>query len=328
MKIRVGVVGCGAHAQTVHIPIFSQSNQFDLIAICDSDHRKLELVGEKYGIKKRYDDFQKLIGDDEIDAVVIVTPDYLHQPMAMAALEYKKHVLSEKPMARNLKEAKELARFAKKCQTVFALGLNERFRPEVQEIKRLIENGDLGRLNYLKAGWLNNWQDWQMSDWHRSRVAAGAFSSLGVHLLELTLWFLDEDPVSISGWVHKREDNIEDIAIAQLRFPEGLVNIEVGWSLLMEKDFLYCNIFASRGAVLLNPFKIHRIVRGKMVDATPKLKIRDSYLSSFRIQANFFANAINKKGEFPFCWSDGLKIAAITDAFYSSVATGREVDLS
>lgn len=328
MSIRVGVVGCGAHAQTVHIPVLSQSNHFELIAICDSDNRKLELIGEKFEIKKRYSDFQELIRDDDVDAVVIVTPDYLHHVMSMAALKYEKHVLCEKPMAEGLKEAEDLARVAKKSNRVYALGLNERFRPEVQEIKRLIDNGELGHLNYIKAGWLNNWHDWQMSDWHRARVAAGAFSSLGVHLLDIILWFMNGDPIKISGWIHRRDEGIEDIAVAQIRFPESFVNIEVGWSLLMEKDFLYCNVFAGRGAVLLNPFRINRIIRGKMVDATPRLKNRDSYMASFRIQANFFANAIREKGEFPFNWSDGLGIAAITDAFYRSAGTGREVDFT
>lgn len=328
MNIKIGIVGCGAHAQTVHIPVFSESNHFELNAICDNDPRRLELVGEKYNIKKRHTDFHDLIKDEEIEAVVVVTPNYLHHAMAMAALEYGKHVLCEKPMAQNLEQAEDLARVAKKSKGIYALGLNERFRPEVQEIKRLIDNGDLGPLNYIKTGWLNNWQDWQMSDWHRARIAAGAFASLGVHLLDVVLWFLAEDPILISGWIHKRADGIEDIAVAHIRYTEAMASIEVGWSLLMEKDFLYCNIFATRGAALLNPFRINRIVRGKMIDTTPPLKVKESYLSSFRIQANFFANAIRDKGDFPFSWADGLKITTITDAFYKSVDTGREIVLS
>jgi len=96
----------------------------------------------------------------------------------------------------------------------------------------------------------------------------------------------------------------------------------------MERDFVYCNIFGTKGAALLNPFRVHRIVRGKMIDATPPLRLRDSYLASFRIQLSFFGNAIMGKGRFPFSWADGIKIANIIDAFYRSATSGKEVGLS
>ncbi|RKX71660.1 hypothetical protein DRP53_00820 [candidate division WOR-3 bacterium] len=328
MGIPIGVVGCGAHAQTVHIPILSQSDQFDLIGICDCDEKKLELVGEKYQIRRRYLEFQELLNDNEIEAVVIVTPESLHHVMVISALRCGKHVLCEKPMAEKRADAEAVAEAVRASDRIFALGLNERFRPEVQAIKQLIEKGELGKIAYLKAGWLNNWQDWSLDDWHRARVASGAFTSLGVHLLDIILWFIEIEPDGILGWVHRRADGIEDIAVAQIRFGRCLVSIEVGWSLLMERDFVYCNIFADRGAALLNPFRINRIVRGKMIDVTPSLPVRDSYLTSFRLQATFFANAIRSQKPFPFGWEDGLKIAKLIDGFYRSVATGEEVALN
>ncbi|MCK4575627.1 Gfo/Idh/MocA family oxidoreductase, partial [candidate division WOR-3 bacterium] len=152
-KIRVGIIGTGAVTQMGHIPAFKSISKAELIALCDNDEGKLKLLSKKHRIAKAYRDYEKLIDDKEIDAVVIATPNYLHLPMIEAACSAKKHILCEKPLARTAEEAKKICDVVNKAKIKFMLGLNNRFRPDVQILKKFID-GELGKIFYAKTGWL------------------------------------------------------------------------------------------------------------------------------------------------------------------------------
>src|SRR5262249_58141297 len=98
---------------------------------------------QRPGPTTRLDD---LLPDDEIDAIDICTPNFLHAPMASAALEAGKHVLSERPLARSAEEAAAMAKTAKKADRVLMCAAQHRFRPDAQLLKKFVEKGDLGEI--------------------------------------------------------------------------------------------------------------------------------------------------------------------------------------
>ncbi|UCF70072.1 MAG: Gfo/Idh/MocA family oxidoreductase [candidate division WOR-3 bacterium] len=322
--LNIGVVGCGAHAQIAHLPFITKHSECRLSAICDSDPRKIDHLGSKYGITKRYLDFQEIVQDPEIDALVIATPNYLHVPMSVAALKYGKHVLCETPMALNLREAREMVRIAKRAESKFVLAMNNRLRPDVQILKKFIRESELGEIYYAKAGWLIGTREWILSPVRLESLSTGggAFLSLGVHLLDIALYLLsNKRPKNIFSSVHRKEAeaDVEDTAMCIINFKDGaLLTIEVGWSLLFEKDFLYCNVFGNRGAALLNPLKIQKELHGELFNVTPTIAQKNIYRTSYESQIDTFVACLTRKAEAPICSEDGLLIAEVTEAFYTS----------
>lgn len=323
-KVSVGVVGCGAHAQIAHLPFISRNAGCRLAAICDTDPRKIDHLGSKYGIAKRYQDFQEIVEDEEIDALVIATPNYLHAPMSVAALNYGKHVLCETPMALNQREAREMVRRSEKAKVKFVLAMNNRLRPDVQVLKNFIKENELGKIYYAKAGWLIGSHEWILSPGRMENLSlgGGAFLSLGVHLLDIALYLLpNRKPSTIFASVHRKEPetDVEDTAMCIINFTDGtLLTIEVGWSLLFEKDFLYCNVFGNRGAALLNPLKIQKELHGELFNVTPTIAHKKVYRTSYELQTQTFLDCISSDVQPPICCNDGLAIAEITDAFSAS----------
>jgi predicted dehydrogenase len=323
-QISIGVVGCGTHAQIAHLPFFSRNSRCRLTAICDTDLRKIDYLGSKYNIPRRYQDFQEIVEDGEIDALVIAAPNYLHVPMSVTALKYGKHVLCETPMAVNLREAREISRVAKKAKTKFVLAMNNRVRPDVQVLKKFIRENELGTIYYAKSGWLIGTREWILSPGRLESLSrsGGAFLNLGVHLLDIALYLLANKVVkSVFASLHKKEveADVEDTAMCIINFSDGtLLTIEVGWSLLFEKDFLYCNVFGNKGAALLNPLKIQKELHGELYNVTPTMAHRNIYRTSYQLQNHMFFECLAGKTQPPICNNDGLMIAEITEAFYAS----------
>jgi len=320
----IGVVGCGAHAQIAHLPYFKKNTQCNLLAICDTDPRKIDHLGAKYNIPNRYLDFQEMVEDPEIDALVIATPSYLHAPMAITALKYGKSVLCETPMAISLREAREMVRVAKRTKQKLMLAMNNRLRPDVQILKKFIREGELGGIYYAKAGWLIGTREWILSPQRLENLSSGggAFLSLGVHLLDIALYLLaNKKAKTIFATMHKKEAHaeVEDTAMCTVNFTDGTtLTIEVGWSLLFEKDFSYLNVFGNKGAALLNPLKIQKELHNELFNVTPTIADRKIYRTSYELQAQTYLACLAQKAQPPITSQDGLAIAAISDAFYES----------
>ena len=122
--------------------------------MCDDDVEKARMVAQHFGIGRAVADYETLLRNEELDAVIIATPNHLHAPMAQAALGYGKHVLCEKPPARNAAEASQIADAAKRSGKVLMYAMNNRFRGDVQVLRGYLERQELGKIFYAKTSWL------------------------------------------------------------------------------------------------------------------------------------------------------------------------------
>jgi len=332
-KVRVGIIGAGSIAQMAHIPSFNKAKNCELVALADRDERKLKHLGDRYGIPLLFTDYQRLIRSN-LDAVVICTPTYLHVPMALEALEYGKHVFSEKPLALSAPSAEELVSAVARSDRLLMVGLNYRFRPDAQVLKRLIDENELGSIYYMKAGWLQRMTHSVMDSWKykRKRAGGGALLNLAVHMIELILWFAErKEVVAVDSLVYKKmeEEEVEDSAFVLLKFDDdSSATVEVSWTLVHEKDLTYLNVFGTEGAALLYPLRIHKLMLGNPVNVTPRLRsVGNPFKVSYDLQASHFIECI-RRGSRPFTGvEDGLRIARIIDAAYESSKQKREVRL-
>src|SRR5438477_4325272 len=97
--VRIGMVGAGAIAQLAHLPVLAKMRGAQLVAICDNDRPKARALADRFNIPDAFTDIEDLLEIDELDAVVIATPNHLHEPHVLSALAAKRHVLCERPLA-------------------------------------------------------------------------------------------------------------------------------------------------------------------------------------------------------------------------------------
>jgi len=141
--IRVGVIGTGFGA-AVHIPALKYLPDIELAAVCSRRAERARAVADQHAIPTFVTDFRELVRDPQIDAVVIATPPFLHHQMAVAALEAGKHVLCEKPMARNLAETRDMVKMAHDAGVAAMVNHEFRFLPARARVKELIDEGYIG----------------------------------------------------------------------------------------------------------------------------------------------------------------------------------------
>ena len=143
-KVKIAVVGAGNVAQIAHLPSYRNHARAEVVALVETDPVKARRVADQFGIDKVYDDFTRMLKKEDLNAVDICTPNYLHAPMAITALRSGRHVLCEKPIARNAKEAKRMVDTAKKQRKILMVAMNNRFREDVKVLHRLIRAKELG----------------------------------------------------------------------------------------------------------------------------------------------------------------------------------------
>ncbi|HET7225136.1 MAG TPA: Gfo/Idh/MocA family oxidoreductase [Candidatus Eisenbacteria bacterium] len=332
--LRIGLVGVGAAAQINHIPALKHTEDVEIVALCDRDPEKTARVAQKFGVPKVYGRFEELLSDDDVDAVDICTPNFLHSPMAIAAVEAGKDVLCERPLARSADEAAAMVRAAKKADRVLMCAVQHRFRPDAQLLRKFVDKGDLGEIFFAKAGWLRQRTEWDSDEWRRQKreSGGGVVLDLGFQMLDQALWILGGPKVeSVTASLHRsRKGEVEDSATAFLRLGSGAtLTLELTWGLLMEKDFAYLNLFGSGGAALLNPLRVHKGMHGNLVNVTPAMETaRHQYKHSMEAQVAHFAESL-RRGQKPMGSADEiLPVMELMDAVYRSADQGREVRLA
>ena len=147
-RIRIGVVGCGLIAQMMHLPhIMELDELYELVALCDVSPGTLAVVGDRYGVTSRHTDWRTLIRAP-LDAVLIATAGS-HAPIALAALEAGKHVLTEKPMCYTLREADALVEAVRRAGTIFMVAYMKRYDPGYRYAQSVVP-AMLGDLRYVQ----------------------------------------------------------------------------------------------------------------------------------------------------------------------------------
>ena len=127
---RLGLIGVGAIAQVNHLPAIARLKEVELVAVCDDDAEKSRALAQRYKVPHAFSDYERLLRLKDLDAVIIATPNHLHAPMTLAALDYGKHVLCEKPPARTAAETEMMAEAAKRSGKTLMYAMNKRFQAE------------------------------------------------------------------------------------------------------------------------------------------------------------------------------------------------------
>ncbi|MDX6489855.1 MAG: hypothetical protein QOD43_100 [Gaiellaceae bacterium] len=194
----------------------------DLRWLCDLDPELREHFAERYPNARVTGDFDELLSDPELEAVVIATPAPTHYELAKRALEAGKHVLVEKPPALNAADAEDLLATAEATGLVLMPGHLLLYHPAVRAVKELIDAGELGEVFCVYSNRQNL---------GKIRTDENALWSLGVHDLSVILHLLEEEPTE--AWAHGNAfltPGVEDVVFCYLRFPSGkIAHMHLSW---------------------------------------------------------------------------------------------------
>ncbi|MBD5780680.1 Gfo/Idh/MocA family oxidoreductase [Pelagicoccus sp. NFK12] len=192
--VKLAVIGTGgmAHHQ---VESFSKIENCKVVAACDVDEKRVSDFAKKFGIDATYTDVDRLLAEVECDAVTIVVPDAYHHPLTLKAIEAGKHVLCEKPLALNAKDALEMSEAAKAAGVINMVNFSYRNSSAIQMASKLARSGELGTIRHVHAYYLQSWlaQDewnfWETSPqwlWRLSTKAGsmGVLGDIGVHILD------------------------------------------------------------------------------------------------------------------------------------------------
>lgn len=195
-KLRVGVIGCGEISGLTTWG-FRIDERCDLYAVADPNAGRAEQRAAEWKAKKTYSDYRKLLDDKAVDVALIITPDDLHKPMVLEALDAGKHVSVQKPMGRNAAECKEMIEAARHARGKFQLFECYPFYPPVAKAKELVDAGEIGNVSMirlrttagsLECGWELTPTSWEWK-FDPERVSGGQMFSDMHHKYALAILF-------------------------------------------------------------------------------------------------------------------------------------------
>ena len=330
--IRIGVVGVGAIAQIAHIPVLSKIRGAQLVALCDNDRPKARSLADRFGVPDVFTDIEDLLEFDELDAVVISTPNHLHEPHALSALQAGVHVLCERPLAMTSRGIERILAAGQRADKKVVAALNHRFRSDVQALDRFLRGGELGRLTGVRAG---HYQATKSLDgWRHRRAEAGggAFLEYGLPLLDLALWLADfPEPVRVSAQMERGRaaSAVEDSMFVYLECAQGMsLAFDVTWSYIGDEDRWWFEVLASRGNARLAPLRVVKEINGKPMDVSPGgAAARESaFTQSYRAELTHFISILREEQDYE-APTDQVTVHRVAEAIYKSAEEGKEIRL-
>jgi len=225
--IRFAILGCGTVGR-IHAEAIRKVDDAMLVGFCDYDPARTEQYAKAYGVRA-YPSFEELLADKEIDAISICTPSGLHPDQAIQALKGGKHVLVEKPMALNSRDALRVLEAANASSCLLGTVFQTRYANDVQYLKKVLERGELGRI-VLCDLYMKFWREstyYSMSPWRGTfAMDGGALMNQGIHGLDLVNYLMGTPKIlgaKVKTMVHDIE--AEDTATALVEYPSGALGV-------------------------------------------------------------------------------------------------------
>lgn len=348
-KLRCAVIGAGAIG-VEHLNSLLHCPRAATVAIAELNPQRLREAAERFHIPRTFSNYRELLEQPDIDAVTIAVPTYLHASFAIDALEARKHVLLEKPMALNAREAAKIVVAAQKHRRTVMVAKNFRFDRHTQTARAAIQRGDLGEIYHVRAFSHRNSGIPRIGSWFTQKQYAGGgcMADSGALLLDAAFHLVgDFDVVSVTATTHakfgprgrgegtwgksevdpKRPFDVEDHCTAYIRMKKGYtVTLETSWAGFHPGETRQSGIdlLGTEAGMSLFPARLFK--QGLHGFETTQFHLSKNGAGEDRVQ--HFVNCVleGRKPLVPI--EESFKVQQVLDAIYASAETGREVRMS
>lgn len=351
-KLRIAMIGIGGMGGH-HFGCLARNPRVEIVAACDIiEERAINAVKNEglTGKTKIYTDFREMIDTEELDAVDIATPNYLHSIIAVYAMEHGLHVMCEKPDAVSVEEATKMKEASEKYGKTLMVMRNNRYYANSQYAKKVIESGACGDFYAGRCGWIRRRGIPGKGGWFTTKAQSGGgpLIDLGVHMIDLSIWLMgNPKPVAVSGCTFNKFANddaqadsehskfgdakedgtfdVEDLAMGFIRFDNGAcLQIEFSWASNIERETRFVELRGSKAGLTWcdsGEIKFWGEEDGKLTNL-----VRDSAMGDGHNAAiDHFVRIVLDGAEPDYVPEQGLNMIKILEAIYTSAETGREV---
>lgn len=342
MPVRFALIGCGKITERLALPQLQGCADARVTALIDKDRSTARRMAERFGLDhcRIWTSWKRMLQEAEVDAVAVNLPNVLHAEVAIAALEAKKHVMVEKPIALTLTEADAMVHAARANRRLLMVEHTQRFHPAHEVAYAVLRRGSLGRLTQLRgrighAGpeyWAGRRQSWYTD---RRQSGGGALIDVGVHIVDMLRWLSGKEVRRIvcQATTLEKRLSVEDTASALLEFTDGTFgSVEASWT---TRPYEVSTHFYGEGGQLWTDISAARPVSIQYCQRTgdpnqPRGKpLRPAVPASSRVGGAYptFIRSIMTGRPVAVPGEEGRRTLEVVLAAYASVRTGRWVEL-
>lgn len=339
-QLGIGILGCGGICKGYHLPALARVKAARLVAVADVKAERARKVAAAFKVPAWYDGPQALLADPEVEAVLILTPNYNHAELAVAAAQAGKHLMVQKPLARNEAEAQSILDAAASAGVCLVPSFMHRFFPDVLRAKEYVDQGILGRVHSVR---LRNgtpgasWADWF---YRREKVGGGAVIDIGCHGIDLLRWLVGEVSEVFAYTdclIREREvkgqrvvpDN-EDTAVVLYQLENGAYGVhEISWTQYKGSVRFEMEIYGQDGTILIRTARGPLAVASRRLDPPGQWLVPDleNRFQSYGVvhHEDFVKAVLQEPTDLTPRPEDGLMSVRICECIYKSAASGQPV---
>ena len=331
MSIRIGLLGCGSMAGIHAGRLKEMGDEVEVVGLCDLNTDITDAFAAKHftgthHMPAHYDDAEKMYAEANLDCVFIITPHALHYDQACQALDAKVHMLLEKPMVINVKDAYDLRDRVRASSKKFIIGYNSPCTPVLNLVRKMIVDQRFGKLQMVTGYLTQNWMRGTVGTWRQQPEISGggqAYDS-GAHFLCSLVWSLASSPETVSATIETFGCDVDVNSVINIRFANDvLASVSVnGNSTVMGADMSF--IF-DKGRVRIDPWFGTRI---QARDKKGSIDLTDELGGETLTPTRHIIDVIQGKSEPTTTPDNGVHQSELMDAIYESAKLGRTVSLA
>jgi predicted dehydrogenase len=329
--LRVAIMGLGSYGTRV-AEAMQSCTRAKLVGVISGTPSKITAWQSKYNIPEKncynYQDFDAIKDNANIDAVYVITPNGLHHDQVIRVAKAGKHVICEKPMAVNAKEAQEMVDACKKAKVKLLVGYRMHFEPKTLEIIRMRKAGELGKVLFFQG--LSGFIIGDPTQWRLKKELSGggAMMDIGIYSVNGSRYMIGEEPVWVTAQETKTnktkfKEGIDETIQFQLGFPGGAVASCLSTYSLNNLDRFFLD--GDNGFAELFPATGYGPIQGR----TSKGELTQPHVTHQTVQMDEMAGIIldGKEPEVPVDGKEAVKDMKIIDAIFEAAKTGKRIDL-
>jgi predicted dehydrogenase len=329
--LRVAIMGLGSYGTRV-AEAMQTCTKAKLVGVISGTPSKITAWQSKYNIPEKncynYQNYDSIKDNHNIDAVYIITPNGLHKEAAIRVARAGKHVISEKPMAVNAKEAQEMVDACKKANVKLLVGYRMHFEPKTLEIIRMRKDGELGKVLFFQG--LSGFRIGDPTQWRLNKQLAGGGSmmDIGIYSINGARYMIGEEPVWVTAQETKTDpvkfkEGVDETIQFQLGFPGGAVASCLSTYSLNNLDRFFLD--AEKGFAEMQPSTGY----GPILGRTNKGELTYPHVTHQTVQMDEMSDIIlqGKKPIVPVDGEEGVKDLKIIDAIFEAAKSGKKINL-